>query len=140
MKPVLLLVFLVTTIGCAAQSADETAIRALLQTQTKAWNGGDLEAFMQTYWHSDSLTFIGKRGVTKGWQNTLDNYKRNYPDKAAMGTLSFNIIEVKKLSNEYYYVTGKWLLQRAADAPSGYYTLLLRKINGAWKIVSDHSS
>lgn len=140
MKSSLLALFILTTIFCAAQIGDETAIRKLMQTQTEAWNRGDLEGFMQTYWNSDSLTFIGRHGVTHGWQQTFDNYKKGYPDKAAMGTLSFDIIEVKKLSDDYYYVTGGWKLQRATDAPSGYYTLLLRKINGEWKIVSDHSS
>lgn len=140
MKTLLLLLFLSPAVFCTAQSRDEAAIRTLLQTQTETWNRGDLDGFMQTYWHSDSLTFIGKSGVTHGWQQTLENYKKGYPGKAAMGTLSFAIIEIKKLSDDYYYVTGKWLLQRAEDKPSGYYTLLLRRINGAWKIISDHSS
>ena len=140
MKSLLLTITILFAIAAIGQSNDETAIRALLQTQTEAWNRGDLEAFMQTYWKNDSLTFIGKNGVTRGWQQTLDNYKKGYPDKAAMGTLTFDVLEVKKLSADYYYVTGKWMLQRAADAPSGYYTLLLRKIGGAWKIISDHSS
>lgn len=116
------------------------AIRQLLQTQTETWNRGDINGFMQTYWKSDSLQFVGRNGVVWGWQQTLDNYKKRYPDKAAMGTLSFDIIEVRRLSEEYYYVTGKWTLQRTADAPSGYYTLLLRRIDGIWKIVSDHTS
>lgn len=141
MKPFIFCVLLCTAvITASAQQGNEKAIRNLLLHQTESWNRGDIEGFMQTYWHSDSLTFIGKSGVTRGWQKTLDNYKRNYPDKAAMGILSFDIIEVQKLSPEYYYVTGKWMLQRAADAPSGHYTLLLRKIKGTWKIVSDHSS
>jgi ketosteroid isomerase-like protein len=140
MKSLLLLLFLSVAAVANGQPKNEKAIRSLLHTQTQAWNRGDLEGFMQTYWQSDSLLFIGKSGVTRGWQKTLDNYKRGYPDKAAMGTLSFDIIQVKKLSRTYYHVTGKWMLQRAADAPSGHYTLLLRKIGGAWKIVSDHSS
>ena len=140
MKLALLLFALLLTGGATAQDRDVAAIRTLLHTQTVAWNNGGLEGFMQTYWNSDSLQFIGRNGVTWGWKQTLANYKRNYPDKAAMGTLAFDIIQVKKLSDDYYYVTGKWMLQRAADAPSGHYTLLLRKIDGAWKIVSDHSS
>ncbi len=140
MKPYLLLFALFSSVVASAQSSAEGEIRKLLQTQTEAWNRGDLEGFMQTYWTSDSLQFIGKNGVTQGWQQTLDNYKRGYPDKAAMGTLAFDILELKKLSDDYYYVTGKWMLQRTADAPGGYFTLLLKKINGAWKIVSDHSS
>lgn len=139
MRAVFALLLLSAT-AATAQSNDETEIRMLLQTQTESWNRGDLEGFMQTYWSSDSLLFIGKNGVVWGWQKTLDNYKRSYPDKAAMGTLAFEIIQVKKLSDVYYHVTGKWMLQRATDAPSGHYTLLLRKLNGSWKIVSDHSS
>jgi len=131
---------LVTTLHSHAQSSDEIAIRRLLQTQTETWNRGDINGFMQTYWKSDSLQFVGRTGVVWGWQQTLDNYKKRYPDKAAMGTLLFDIIEVRRLSETYYYVTGKWQLQRTADAPSGYYTLLLRRIDGAWKIVSDHTS
>ena len=136
----LLIVLLLATGTAAAQTKQEQAIRQLLQQQTIAWNQGDLEGFMQTYWKSDSLMFIGKNGVVWGWQQTLDNYKKGYPDKAAMGTLQFNIIQVKKLSRKYYQVVGKWMLQRDKDAPSGHYTLLLRKIKGTWKIVSDHSS
>lgn len=140
MKVVLFFSFVLLTMAAAAQPKAEAAIRRLLHTQTEAWNRGDLDGFMQTYHKSDSLLFVGKRGVVWGWRQTLENYKHSYPDKAAMGILSFGIIQVKKLSARYYHVTGKWMLQRAGDAPSGHYTLLLRKIKGAWKIVSDHSS
>ena len=84
--------------------------------------------------------FIGKSGVTRGWQHTLNNYKKGYPDTAAMGKLSFDIIKVEKLSKKHYWVAGKWMLRRANDAPSGHYMLLLRKIRGQWVIVADHSS
>jgi ketosteroid isomerase-like protein len=140
MKTVCVLLLLLSVTVATAQSNDETEIRALLRAQTESWNRGDLEGFMQTYCKSDSLMFIGRNGVVWGWQKTLDNYKRSYPNKAAMGMLSFEIIQVKKLSDTYYHVTGKWMLQRAEDKPSGHYTLLLQKINGSWKIVSDHSS
>jgi hypothetical protein len=84
--------------------------------------------------------FIGKSGINWGWQKTLENYKRGYPDTAAMGKLSFNIIVVKKISPEYYYVVGKWTLNRSIGDLSGYYNLLFRKIDGQWLIVADHSS
>lgn len=123
-----------------AQSKEEKAIRDLLATQTAAWNRGDIEGFMQTYWKSDSLLFIGKSGVKRGWQTTLDNYKKGYPDTTAMGQLSFDILQVKKLSPEYYYVVGKWMLKRTIGDLSGHYDLLLRKIKGRWYIIADHSS
>jgi uncharacterized protein (TIGR02246 family) len=123
-----------------SQSKDEQEIRRLLATQTQEWNKGDIEGFMQTYWKSDSLMFIGKTGVHFGWQNTLNNYKKSYPDTSAMGKLSFDIITVRKLSSEYYYVVGKWMLQRSIGDLSGHYDLLLKKIKGKWCIISDHSS
>jgi ketosteroid isomerase-like protein len=120
--------------------ADEIVIRKVLQNQTEAWNRGDVEGFMQGYWKNDSLMFIGKSGINWGWQKTLENYKRGYPDTASMGQLSFDIILVKKLSPEYYYVIGKWMLNRSIGDLSGYYNLLFKKINGQWLIVADHSS
>jgi len=107
LKLLLTAVLFVTTFISQAQSKDEQQIRSLLQTQVEAWNRGDLEAFMQTYWKSDSLMFIGKNGIKWGWDETLANYKKGYPDTAAMGKLSFNIIQVKRLSVMYYYVVGK---------------------------------
>lgn len=122
------------------QSAAEKAIRAQMDAQITAWNNGDLEAFMGTYWQNDSITFIGKDGVTYGWQRVLDRYKRNFPDRAAMGTLSFKILHVKVLSKNRAYVVGRWFLKREKDAPEGYYSLLFAKIKGKWLIISDHSS
>ncbi len=130
--------------GCylvsSAQKNARQKILTLLDTQTQAWNRGDLEDFMKGYWENDSLRFIGKSGITYGYNNTLNNYKRGYPDTAAMGKLQFTILVVKKLSARYYEVVGKWYLKRSIGDVSGHYTLLLRKINSKWVIVSDHSS
>ena len=140
MKNGLLLFLVFTATTAVAQNSDEAQIRGLLSTQTEAWNRGDLEGFMQTYWKSDSLLFIGKNGVNRGWQAALNNYRKSYPDTTAMGRLSFDVLVVKKLSPEYYYVVGKWMLKRTIGDLSGHYDLLLRKIKGQWVIVADHSS
>lgn len=140
MKKFLLLLSLLFSISSFAQPKDETIIRKLLNDQTAAWNDGDIESFMKGYWENDSLMFIGKSGITYGWTNTLNNYKKNYPDASAMGKLSFDILLVKRLSNEYYQVVGKWHLKRTIGDLSGHYTLLLKKINGEWVIITDHSS
>ncbi len=132
--------FLFMAFASAAQKNEEAAIGALLAAQTGVWNRGDLVGFMQTYWKSDSLMFIGKNGIKWGWQATLDNYRKGYPDTAAMGKLSFDILVIKKLSPDYYYVVGKWMLARTIGDLSGHYNLLLRKIKGQWLIVADHSS
>src|SRR5687767_4607213 len=112
MKFLLLMVFLLPFFRVSGQAKDEMEIRRILSTQTSAWNRGDVNAFMKGYWNHDSLMFIGKSGVTYGYKNTLENYKKNYPDTAAMGKLSFTLIQVKRLSGEYYHVTGKWHLKR----------------------------
>ena len=140
MKRYLFFVLIISLNYSFAQSKDEAAVRQLLNDQTQAWNRGDIDRFMKTYWESDSLMFIGKNGVTYGWTNTLNNYKRNYPDTASMGKLSFNILLIKRLSFQYFYVIGKWNLQRSMGDLSGHYTLILKKIKGSWTIIADHSS
>jgi hypothetical protein len=123
-----------------AQRADEKAILDILDQQTVSWNKGDIESFMRGYWNHDSLMFIGKSGVTYGYANTMNNYKRNYSDTIKMGKLSFDILHVKRLSPEYYFVVGKWTLKRTIGDLGGHYTLIFRKIKNRWMIVSDHSS
>lgn len=117
-----------------------TEIQTLLSNQQKAWNEFNLEGYMQGYWKSDSLTFVGKRGVTRGWKNTLDNYKKSYPDKAAMGKLELQVLSIKLFGADVAFVVGKWDLQRAAGDVGGHFTLLMRKLKGKWVIVADHSS
>ncbi len=124
----------------SAQNKDEMAVRNLLAEQTKEWNNGNIPAFMKTYWKSDSLMFIGKSGVTYGWQKTMDNYKKNYPDTMSMGKLNFELMEVKRLSEIYFFVAGKWHLTRSVGDIGGSFTLLFRKIKNKWVIVADHSS
>ncbi len=140
MKKLLLPFFVLLSFAVSAQSADETEIRNLLDKQTAAWNRGDIEGFMHGYWENDSLMFIGKSGVTYGYQQTLANYKKGYPDAAAMGQLSFVLIKLMPLSPDYFHVTGKWFLKRIIGDVGGHYTLLFRKINGHWVIIADHSS
>ena len=140
MKKILLFSLLLMALHSKAQSKDEAAILQILKNQSSAWNRGDIEGFMKGYWEDDSLMFIGKSGVTYGWKNTLKNYKKGYPDTAAMGKLEFTILNTKKLSSEYFFVTGKWHLQRSIGDLEGHFTLLFRKIKNKWVIVADHSS
>lgn len=139
-RPFLFCLFITISSGLFAQSNDETAIRKVLSDQSDAWNRGDIDSFMKGYWENDSLTFVGQNGITYGWNNTLKNYKRNYPDAAAMGKLTFPLLSVKRISPEYFQVIGKWHLQRTAGDLQGHFTLLFQKVNGNWVIISDHSS
>lgn len=141
MKPFLLSIYLLFSYSIFAQhDQDEIAIRNLLDAQTKAWNQGDVTNFMKGYWESDSLMFIGKSGLTYGWQQTLNNYKRSYPDTAAMGKLSFDIKKVQRIAADHFFVVGKWMLTRSIGNLSGHYTLLFKRIKGQWVIIADHSS
>lgn len=138
----LLILFIIvfTPANATAQNKDEQAVRQLLNCQLAGWNNGDIETYMKGYWNSDSLVFIGKNGVKYGYKTTLENYKKNYPDTSAMGKLSFDLLEVKRLSAEYFSVVGKWHLQRTGGDLQGYFTLLIKQIKGKWMIVMDHSS
>jgi len=140
MKKILPLFLFALPMISFSQDKDADAIRQVLSVQTDAWNRGNIDEFMKGYWKSDSLKFIGQSGVTYGYDATLARYKRNYSDTAQMGKLSFDILEVKKLSPEYYFVLGKWFLKRSVGDIGGTYTLIFRKINGRWVIVSDHTS
>jgi uncharacterized protein (TIGR02246 family) len=140
MKLIFIVLLTILSFCVFSQPKDEAEVRNLLATQNAAWNRGDVDAFMIGYWENDSLMFIGRSGVTYGYKNTLANYKRNYPDTTAMGKLTFTLIQVKQLSPEYFHVTGKYYLTRTIGDASGHFTLMFRKINGKWVIISDHSS
>lgn len=139
MKACLLLLLVSLHLKIEAQEPAKL-IRTLLENQSQAWNRGDLEGFMEGYWKNDSLRFIGKSGITYGWRQTLLNYQKGYPDKAAMGNLKFTLLHINQLSASYVQVIGKWQLTRAIGDVGGHFTLLLELIDGKWLIVSDHSS
>lgn len=141
---VVLTIFL--SIGCVAKkkTMDPTqakvAIARVMNMQEEAWSAGDIEQFMEGYWQSERLVFIGSRGLTYGWQKTLDNYKKGYPTKEDMGTLQFDIISLEELNPETFYMIGKYTLIKDKGNQSGHFTLIWKLINGRWRIVSDHSS
>lgn len=123
-----------------AQTKAEIEVERLLTEQAADWNRGDIDAFMEGYWKSDELVFIGSRGPTFGWQKTLENYKKGYPDLSAMGKLSFDLISVTQLSKKVVSVVGKFTLEREHDQPTGHFLLLVKKIKGSWKVIADHTS
>lgn len=123
----------------AQTDKDIETVKSLLQNQAADWNKGDIEAFMQVYWQSDKLQFIGSKGVTYGWENTLNNYKKSYPDKAAMGELSFEIINAEKRTKKIITLIGRFHLKRTAGNLSGVFLLVWQKIKKKWVIVVDQT-
>ncbi|GGG51132.1 YybH family protein [Hymenobacter glacieicola] len=148
MKPLLLVTAAALLTACATSprgtadsAATRQAIAHVLATQTAAWNRGDVAGFMQGYWQNDSLVFIGKSGLTYGWQATLDNYRRSYPNAAAMGQLDFSNLRIQPLSLDAAQVIGRWHLARPSQGDlQGHFLLVFRRIAGQWVVVADHSS
>ena len=120
--------------------SEKEHIVALINRQVEAWNEGDLEKFMETYWKSDKLVFMGSRGPTYGWQATLDGYKKGYPDKTAMGHLEFKILDLRKIDTKTVFLIGRYELTREIGDLIVHFTLIIQKIDGGWVIISDHSS
>ncbi len=118
---------------------DETAILSVMKAQEKAWNKRDFEGFMSGYWKNDSLKFYSSNGLTKGWQNTLNNYNKSYPTKAESGKLTFAIRDISKIENNNYWVMGEYHLKRQVGDANGVFIIIFKKINGEWKIVADMS-
>lgn len=119
--------------------AEGNAIRAVLAQQVVDWNNFNIEGFMQGYWKSDSMMFVGSK-IAYGWDSTLARYKRNYPNAEAMGKLRFEILKMQFVSRDACLITGKYFLQRKSDNPSGTFTLLFRKKKGKWVVVYDHTA
>lgn len=140
MKKAGLILLLLLSMLYASYAQDKRQIMAVLEKQSGDWNAGDLVAYMQGYDQSDSLLFVGKSGPTYGWKQTLANYQKNYPDKAAMGILKFEIKNIKLISDDTAFVLGAWHLKRLKDEPQGYFTLIFKKFKDGWKIIADHSS
>lgn len=139
MKTLFYLILVTFMISCTNSTNEQATILEVMNQQEKDWSAGNLEGFMQGYWQSDSLMFIGKNGVKYGWQTTLDNYKKSYPDKATMGKLEFEVLKLE-VNGTTAYMLGKWTLIRDTDSPRGYFTLYWKKINENWVITIDHTS
>jgi len=122
--------------------ADRARILERMEGQESAWNAGDLDGFMSAYWKSDSLLFVGSRGPSRGWATTLDNYRRSYPDRTAMGTLTFGVEELSFAGEDHALMLGSWRLDRTdgLDTLSGWFSLVWQKREGDWVIIRDHSS
>jgi hypothetical protein len=139
MKKYLFILFALITITSYAQSPDEAAILEVMKQQEEAWNNYDLEGFMQGYWNNEALKFYGSRGITYGWKQTLENYKKGYPDKSHAGQLRFEIEDATAIEENSYYVMGRFFLKREVGDAQGIFMLIFKRIEGQWKIVADMS-
>lgn len=135
--------FLCAAVSISAQTKDEktkAAIRKVMDEQTAAWNRGDIEGFMQGYWNSPDLMFVSGQNMTRGWQPTLERYKKSYDSRDKMGVLSFSELEITITGKDSAVVFGRFTLERKNDKPTGLFTLNFRKFKTGWKIILDHTS
>jgi ketosteroid isomerase-like protein len=122
-------------------SADFKSIEQLILKQQDDWNRGNLLAFMEGYWQDDSMRFVSANGTRYGHANTLKAYQKHYPNKAAMGKLTFRLDRIAPLSegSGLALASGRWQLTESTEAGGGYFSLILKKINDKWKIIADHT-
>jgi len=120
----------------------QAAIKHVLVSQVEAWNQGQLEAYMNGYWRSPDLTFYSGGTVTKGWEPTLERYRRRYQSGGnQMGHLEFQDLEIDLLSRRSAAVMGKWqLTMKDGKTPHGLFTLIFKRFPEGWRIVHDHTS
>ena len=128
------------SIASANRDVADGEIRAVLNEQVRDWNDGSIERFMRGYANSDDSRFASGAEVVRGWQTVLERYRTRYPDRAAMGRLTFSDLDITVLSADAALVLGRWHLKRAQDEPSGLFTLVFRKLADGWRIVHDHTS
>ncbi|MCM5662531.1 YybH family protein [Galbibacter mesophilus] len=140
----LTLILLVGYVNVFAQekisNINKSEILEVLKNQEDAWNRGDIPAFMEGYWKSDDLAFVGASGPIFGWKATKERYLKSYPDTTGMGKLTFKVIKIQQVKENIAQVIGSFHLKRSIGDASGYFTLVWRKFNNQWLIISDHTS
>ncbi|MCF0049652.1 DUF4440 domain-containing protein [Dyadobacter chenwenxiniae] len=136
------LILITISLFAKAQSPkDKETIYATMDRQMADWNRGDIDSFMNGYWESDSLMFVGKAGITYGYKATHEGYLKRYPDRATMGTLKFTYLNLTFPGKDVAFLVGKFHLTRPEKGDlEGHYTLLWKKINGKWVVICDHTS
>ncbi len=119
---------------------DQAAILEVLKNQQNNWNKGDVDAFLEGYWHSPELTFAGTSGIARGWDAVRARYKKNYADREAMGRLTFSALEFRFLGPDAALVLGHWHLARAKGDVGGVFSLVWERFPEGWRIIHDHTS
>jgi len=120
----------------------ELDVVKVLLAQERAWNAGNLQAFLDTYKKSPDIVIISN-GLARGFEDLEATYKKNYPDRASMGTLTFSDLEPHLLDDHFATATGRYSLERAKNKggnASGMFSLVLEKTADGWKVILDHTT
>jgi ketosteroid isomerase-like protein len=130
------------SVQAPTKPSETDAILAMLNKQAADWSRGDLEAFATGYKNSPDILFMG-RPIRRGYDQMLAGYRKSFPTKDAMGTLTFSNLEVQPLDDHFATVTGRFHLERTAAGggnAGGYYLLVVEKTPSGWKIVRDDTT
>jgi ketosteroid isomerase-like protein len=120
----------------------ELNIIKVLIAQENAWNKGDLVAFASGFKDSPDTLFITHQ-VLRGFAGLIEEYKHDYPSKAAMGTLTYSDLEVHPLDENFAVVIGKYHVERGkkdGGNVEGLFSLVFENTDNGWKIVVDHTT
>ena len=119
---------------------DKEQIETLFYKQEKDWNDGNINAFMEAYLKSDHIVFNGSNGPEYGWDSVKKRYLRSYPDIKMMGQVKFGLLKLFAVDDTMALLIGTFHLKREAGDLEGHFTLVWKKVNGRWYIISDHTS
>ena len=120
----------------------ELDVVKVLLAQERAWNDGNMDGFTAGYKNSPDTLFIGG-SVTRGFDGMAASYKKNYPDRATMGRLTFSDLEPHLLDDRFAVLTGHFALERDkkhGGNATGIFSLVLEKTPDGWKIILDHTT
>jgi uncharacterized protein (TIGR02246 family) len=126
--------------GTEDHNQDRAAILKVLKNQQFNWNTGDVDAFLESYWHSPDLTFSGATGTARGWEAVRARYKKKYADRQAMGQLDFSALDFRFLGPDAALVLGHWHLTRAQGDVGGVFSLVWQRFPEGWRVIHDHTS
>ena len=120
-------------------------IEEMLHSSADSWNRGDLDGFLDDYWRSEALTFSGPAGITRGWDDLRTRYLESYwAPETVRDSLRFQEIEVVPLGDDHALALGQYVLFTAGGggnvSSSGFFSLVLKNLQGEWKILHDHTS
>lgn len=130
-------------------NAQRTAVRAELEAMLRRsaadWNRGDLDGFMGDYLSSDSTTYVGGRGLVRGPAAIRASYARLFTGEVTRDSLSFVILDVDPVAPDAANLIAQYTLARRVGGRDsvtarGPTSLLMRRVDGRWRIVHDHSS
>jgi uncharacterized protein (TIGR02246 family) len=129
-----------TKLSATERKQTEVAIRDVFEAGCAAWNRGDLDGYLSSYWDSDKTLWVSGGSLWRGRKAIFEAYKSRFSTPQQMGQITLAELEIEVLTDTDAIAFGRWRLVVEDKSSNGFFTVQLKKIEGAWLIVSDHSS